>query len=112
MNNVLINYKHSFESITNLLAKVRFMIAYALINQHIGNLYSNPSQNNILMVDKGAFLINKKTNIYVGVGPSSGQVVVHVMRRKQASDQAMHRLILSRFGQQLRRSQSRRIGFA
>jgi|SRR5581483_4013396 len=112
MFNALVNYKHLVESIATFFERCRVLVAYALINQHLGNLFSETSQNKILMVDKGAFLINKKTNLYVGVQPGGKDVVVHVMRRKQASEQAMHRFFWERLEPGLDRSSQARSRFA
>ncbi len=112
MLNALVNYKHLVDSVTAFLRNVRLALAYALVNQHLGNLFSRPSQNQILMVDKGAFLVSRKTNLYVGVQPGGKDVTVQVLRRKNASDQAMHRLFFDRLKQQMPRSGNIRQGFA
>lgn len=112
MINALINYRHLLGNLANFFGKCRLFVTYALVNQHIGSLYSQPSQNKILMVEKGAFLVSKKTNLYVGVQPGSKNVTVQVMRRKQATDQAMHRFFLDVLGQQMHRPGHTRQSFA
>lgn len=112
MLNAFINYKYFAKNLARFSQRLRLVIAYALVNQHIGSLFSQPSQNQILMVEKGAFLVSRKTNLYVGVHPGSNSVTVQVMRRRQATDQAMHKFFFDRLKQQISRSGNIRQGFA
>lgn len=98
MLNALVNYKYLLGNLAAILEKFRFFITYALVNQHVGSLYSQPSKNRILAVEKGAFLITKKTNLYVGVMPQSREVVVHVMRKNAARVRTMHRFLAGESG--------------